>query len=101
MKLFKQERLGKDNRRFNIYKFRTMTNETDENGELLPVEIRLTNFGKVLRATSLDELPELINIFKGAFIEISLYIYYLPPITYLYLLYYALELCCILFFLFA
>ena len=50
---------------FKLYKFRTMTNERDENGELLPDEVRLTSFGKWLRATSLDELPELINILKG------------------------------------
>ena len=50
---------------FKLYKFRSMTNETDENGELLPKEQRLTHFGKKLRATSLDELPELVNILKG------------------------------------
>ena len=63
--LFKQERPGKDEKIFKLYKFRTMTNERDENGELLPDNIRLTKFGKFLRSTSLDELPELYNILKG------------------------------------
>lgn len=63
--LFKQARPGKDEKIFNLYKFRTMTDEKDENGELLPDEIRLTKFGKFLRKTSLDELPEAINILKG------------------------------------
>lgn len=63
--LFKQERSGLNEKIFKMYKFRTMTSEKDENGELLPDEIRLTNFGKKLRATSLDELPELFNILKG------------------------------------
>ena len=63
--LFKQERPGLNEQIFTLYKFRTMTDETDENGELLPDEVRLTHFGKLLRATSLDELPELINILKG------------------------------------
>lgn len=63
--IFKQPRPGKDEKIFNIYKFRTMTNDRDENGELLPDEVRLTNFGKFLRSTSLDELPELINMVKG------------------------------------
>lgn len=63
--LFKQERPGKDNKIFTLYKFRTMTDERDENGELLPDEIRLTKFGKFLRSTSLDELPEAFNIIKG------------------------------------
>lgn len=63
--LFKQERPGKDEKIFTLYKFRTMTSERDENGELLPDEVRLTSFGRMLRSTSLDELPELINIFKG------------------------------------
>ena len=63
--IFKQPRPGKDEKIFNIYKFRTMTEERDENGELLPDEVRLTDFGKFLRSTSLDELPELINILKG------------------------------------
>lgn len=63
--LFKQDRPGKDGKIFKIYKFRSMTSEKDENGELLPDEIRLTSFGKKLRATSLDELPELFNILRG------------------------------------
>lgn len=63
--LFTQERPGKDEKIFKLYKFRTMTDERDENGELMPDEVRLTKFGKMLRATSLDELPELINIVKG------------------------------------
>ena len=63
--LFKQDRPGKDGKIFKVYKFRSMTSEKDENGELLPDEIRLTSFGKRLRATSLDELPELFNIIKG------------------------------------
>lgn len=69
--LFTQERPGKIDPLtgkeviFRLYKFRSMTNETDENGELLPKELRLTQFGKRLRSTSLDELPELINILKG------------------------------------
>ncbi len=63
--LFKQPRPGKDERIFNMYKFRTMTDARDENGELLPDKDRLTKFGKLLRKTSLDELPELICILKG------------------------------------
>ncbi|WP_320972400.1 sugar transferase [Enterocloster bolteae] len=63
--LFTQERPGKDGRIFKLYKFRTMTDEKDENGNLLQDEIRLTNFGKTLRSTSLDEFPELFNILKG------------------------------------
>lgn len=63
--LFKQPRPGKDEKIFNMYKFRSMTDEKDENGELLPDEVRLTTFGKLLRKTSLDELPELFNILKG------------------------------------
>ena len=63
--LFKQARPGKNEKSFNMYKFRTMTDDRDEAGELLPDEIRLTSFGKWLRSTSLDELPELFNILKG------------------------------------
>lgn len=63
--IFKQERPGLHGEIFTMYKFRSMTNETDENGELLPDDVRLTDFGKMLRATSLDELPELWNILKG------------------------------------
>lgn len=63
--IFCQKRPGKDEKIFSMYKFRSMTDEKDENGKLLPDEIRLTAFGKKLRATSLDELPELFNILKG------------------------------------
>ena len=63
--IFCQERPGKDEKIFKMYKFRSMTDARDENGELLPDEIRLTKFGRALRSTSLDELPELWNIFKG------------------------------------
>lgn len=63
--LFKQERPGLNGKIFKMYKFRTMTNETDENGELLPDEVRLTKFGQFLRSSSLDELPEMFNILKG------------------------------------
>ncbi len=63
--LFRQERPGKNERIFTLCKFRTMTDEKDENGDLLPDAVRLTKFGRFLRATSLDELPELFNILKG------------------------------------
>ena len=63
--IFKQLRPGKDERIFCLYKFRTMTDERDESGKLLPDEQRLTKFGKWLRSTSLDELPEAWNILKG------------------------------------
>ncbi len=63
--IFTQERPGKDEKIFKMYKFRSMTDERDENGNRLPDEIRLTKFGKALRSTSLDELPELFNILKG------------------------------------
>ena len=63
--LFRQERPGKNGEIFTLYKFRTMTDERDGNGELLPDEIRLTKFGRLLRSLSLDELPELYNILKG------------------------------------
>lgn len=63
--IFSQERPGRNGRIFRLYKFRSMTNERDENGQLLPDEKRLTAFGKKLRSTSIDELPELINIIKG------------------------------------
>lgn len=63
--LFTQERPGKDEKIFKLYKFRTMTDAKDENGKPLPDDVRLTPFGKALRATSLDELPELLNIVKG------------------------------------
>lgn len=63
--IFKQKRPGKDEKEFTLYKFRTMTDAKGENGELLPDDKRLTKFGLFLRSTSLDELPELINIIKG------------------------------------
>jgi len=63
--IFTQERPGKNEIVFNMYKFRTMTDEKDEDGNLLSDEIRLTRFGRMLRATSLDELPGLFNILKG------------------------------------
>lgn len=63
--VFCQDRPGKDEKIFKMYKFRSMTDDRDKNGELLPDEVRLTRFGRLLRATSLDELPELWNIFKG------------------------------------
>lgn len=63
--LFTQDRPGKDEKIFKLYKFRTMTDARDENGRLLPDDVRLTKFGKLLRSTSLDELPEVFNILKG------------------------------------
>ena len=63
--IFKQNRPGKNEKIFTLYKFRTMTDEKDENGNLLPDEVRLTKFGRFLRKTSLDELPEAVNILKG------------------------------------
>ena len=62
---FTQERPGKNNRIFKLVKFKSMNNKKDENGKLLPDEVRLTSYGKFIRNTSLDELPELINILKG------------------------------------
>lgn len=82
--LFKQERPGKDEKIFTLYKFRTMTDEKDENGNFLPDEKRLTSFGKLLRATSLDELPEAFNILKGNMSVIGprpLLVKYLPNYT--------------------
>lgn len=79
--LFKQPRPGKDEKIFNIYKFRSMTDERDENGELLPEEVRLTKFGEILRSTSLDELPELVCILKGDMSIVGprpLRVHYLP-----------------------
>lgn len=84
--LFKQERPGKNEEIFQLYKFRTMTDERDENGKLLPDEVRLTKFGRALRATSLDELPEVFNILKG---EMSLV--GPRPLTIQYLPYYSEE----------
>ncbi|SCZ81391.1 sugar transferase [Acidaminobacter hydrogenoformans] len=63
--LFKQKRPGLNEKIFTMYKFRTMTDEKGENGELLPDSVRLTKFGRILRSTSIDELPELFNILKG------------------------------------
>ncbi|MBO5910813.1 MAG: sugar transferase, partial [Elusimicrobiaceae bacterium] len=63
--LFTQQRPGKDEKIFKLYKFRTMTDEKDKEGKLLPDDVRLTKFGKFLRSTSLDELPEVFNILKG------------------------------------
>ena len=82
--LFRQERPGKDEKIFTLMKFRTMTDERDENGELLPDEVRLTKFGKFLRSTSIDELPELFNILKGDMSVIGprpLLVQYLPYYT--------------------
>ena len=82
--IFHQERPGKDEKIFTLCKFRTMTDEKDESGKLLPDNKRLTKFGKLLRATSLDELPELWNIFKGDMSIIGprpLLVSYLPYYT--------------------
>jgi undecaprenyl phosphate N,N'-diacetylbacillosamine 1-phosphate transferase len=82
--LFSQKRPGKDEKIFNLHKFRTMTDTKDENGNLLPDEVRLTSFGKKLRSTSLDELPELLNIIKGDMAVVGprpLLVKYLPYYT--------------------
>ncbi|MDO5138480.1 MAG: sugar transferase [Oscillospiraceae bacterium] len=63
--IFTQDRPGKDGKVFKLYKFRSMSDKRDENGELLPDKLRLNKFGRILRSTSLDELPELFNIIKG------------------------------------
>ncbi len=79
--LFEQDRPGKNGKVFKLYKFRTMTDKRDENGQLLADELRLTAFGKMLRASSLDELPELLNIIKGEMSLIGprpLLVQYLP-----------------------
>lgn len=82
--LFKQDRPGKDEKIFKLYKFRTMTDTRDKNGELLPDDVRLTKFGRMLRSTSLDELPEAFNILKGDMSIIGprpLLVRYLPYYT--------------------
>lgn len=82
--LFTQDRPGKDEKIFKLYKFRTMTDARDENGNLLPDDVRLTKFGKLLRSTSLDELPEVFNILKGDMSIIGprpLLVSYLPYYT--------------------
>lgn len=79
--LFTQERPGRNEKIFKLYKFRSMTDERDEKGEFLPDKVRLTGFGRILRSTSLDELPELFNILKGEMSIIGprpLLIKYLP-----------------------
>lgn len=79
--IFKQSRPGLNEKIFQLYKFRTMTDKRDAYGELLPDEVRLTGFGKKLRSTSLDELPELFNILKGDMAVIGprpLLVQYLP-----------------------
>lgn len=63
--IFTQDRPGKDGKVFKLFKFRSMSDQRDENGELLPNEMRLNKFGRILRSTSLDELPEFFNILKG------------------------------------
>lgn len=82
--IFKQKRPGKNEKIFALYKFRTMTDKRDIDGNLLPDEYRLTKFGKFLRSTSLDELPELINIIKGDMAIVGprpLLVEYLPYYT--------------------
>lgn len=82
--LFTQDRPGKDGRIFKLYKFRSMTDARDENGNLLPDDVRLTRFGRLLRSTSLDELPEAFNIIKGDMSVIGprpLLVEYLPYYT--------------------
>ena len=82
--LFHQERPGRHEKIFRLYKFRSMTDEKDAEGKLLPDEVRLTRFGKLLRSTSLDELPELFNILKGDMSLIGprpLLVRYLPYYT--------------------
>ncbi len=82
--LFSQERPGKDEEIFRLYKFRTMTDQKDAAGNLLPDDVRLTSFGRKLRAASLDELPELINIIKGDMAVVGprpLLVKYLPWYT--------------------
>ena len=81
---FRQKRPGKDEKIFTIYKFRTMTDKRDENGNLCSDDIRLTSFGRKLRATSLDELPQLLNVIKGDMAIVGprpLMVEYLPYYT--------------------
>ena len=82
--IFCQERPGKDEKIFKLHKFRSMSDARDENGELLPDEVRLGKFGRTLRATSLDELPELWDIFRGKMSIVGprpLLVEYLPYYT--------------------
>lgn len=82
--IFSQERPGKDERIIKLYKFRTMTDQRDSNGNLMPDDVRLTPFGKKLRSTSLDELPELFNIIRGDMAVVGprpLLVQYLPYYT--------------------
>jgi len=82
--IFRQDRPGKDEKIFTMYKFRTMTDKRDENGELLSDDERLTVFGRKLRSTSIDELPELVNILKGEMSFVGprpLIVEYLPLYT--------------------
>ncbi len=82
--LFTQDRPGKNERIFKLYKFRTMTDQRDRNGNLLPDDVRLTKFGRLLRSTSLDELPEAFNILKGDMSVVGprpLLVEYLPYYT--------------------
>ena len=79
--LFSQDRIGKNEKIFKLYKFRSMTNETDADGKLLDEQLRLTKFGIKLRSSSLDELPELISILKGDMSIVGprpLPVYYMP-----------------------
>ena len=79
--IFKQERAGKNGKAFYMYKFRTMSDEKDENGVLLPDEERLGKFGKVLRSTSMDELPSFLNVLRGQIALVgprALYMKYIP-----------------------
>ena len=82
--LFRQERPGKEEKIFSLYKFRSMSDARDKNGNLLPDDERLTSFGRMLRSTSLDELPELFNIIKGDMAVVGprpLLVEYLPYYT--------------------